>query len=453
MRSTHNLVLILILLWIIPPLSQARPERLEQWKSRYPGSTLPERLERATGSACTLCHGTYGFAWNDPGNAYREFLHIMAHSGKPFQEALEIADVTDTDGDGVPSGTEILMPRPDGVGYHPGLVGDQGVDPTGITGAEAVSGSLETPPMTRDLAVDPPMLDFGYIPLGKTATRPLTVRNNGTSPVYVARIGLLATLPLGFSLPSLPPLPAFLDPGESFTFPVQYQAGMPGYFYQSLAWLELGTGGAGAARATVLLRGRGGAGKALLSSPALNSGPVEVGLDARLELDLDNVGDSALRLYNPRLEGPGAAFFRLEWDAAPKKTLGADFSTTFAFVFKPEREGPAEAVFKLAGDDPESPELAVSLAGEGRWRVTPGDSNRDGALDLSDAVKILINLFVNGEGKCPEAQDADDSGAVEVTDAIFLLSYLFLQGPAPEICPFDATPRYLGCQEPALCIQ
>ncbi len=116
-------------------------------------------------------------------------------------------------------------------------------------------------------------------------------------------------------------------------------------------------------------------------------------------------------------------------------------------------EGPAEAVFKLAGDNPESPEVAVSLAGEGRWRVTPGDANRDGALDLSDAVRILLSLFACGERACPEAQDADDSGAVEVTDAIFLLIHLFRQGPGPQICPFDASPRYLGCQEPAPCIQ
>ena len=56
-----------------------------------------------------------------------------------------------------------------------------------------------------------------------------------------------------------------------------------------------------------------------------------------------------------------------------------------------------------------------------------GDSNRDGHVDLSDAVYTLGYLFLGGPAPaCADAADADDSGLVEITDSIRLLGTLFL---------------------------
>jgi hypothetical protein len=83
-----------------------------------------------------------------------------------------------------------------------------------------------------------------------------------------------------------------------------------------------------------------------------------------------------------------------------------------------------------------------------------GDADADGALDLTDAVRILLHLFQGGAAPpCAEAADADDGGTVSLTDAVFLLSFLFrgaspppLPGPPGGPCAAGSgEPPFLGC--------
>ena len=56
-----------------------------------------------------------------------------------------------------------------------------------------------------------------------------------------------------------------------------------------------------------------------------------------------------------------------------------------------------------------------------------GDSNRDGRVDLSDAVYTLGYLFLGSPmPECDDAADADDSGLINITDPIRTLGTLFL---------------------------
>ena len=78
-----------------------------------------------------------------------------------------------------------------------------------------------------------------------------------------------------------------------------------------------------------------------------------------------------------------------------------------------------------------------------------GEVNRDGHIDLSDGVAILLVLFAGQTTSCEDALDSDDNGALEITDAIRLLQFLFLGGQAPP-APFpgigeDPTPDDLTC--------
>jgi hypothetical protein len=70
-------------------------------------------------------------------------------------------------------------------------------------------------------------------------------------------------------------------------------------------------------------------------------------------------------------------------------------------------------------------------------RFIRGDFNLDGAVDISDAVRILRHLFAGAPSTCLDAGDVDNDEALTVTDAIRLLDYLFRQGQAPE----DPFPR------------
>jgi hypothetical protein len=78
-----------------------------------------------------------------------------------------------------------------------------------------------------------------------------------------------------------------------------------------------------------------------------------------------------------------------------------------------------------------------------------GDSNRDGAIDLSDPIATLAHLFSGRLAICQDAADVDDDGSISISDAISALRFLFLEG-TPPAAPFplrgrDVTDDALGC--------
>ncbi len=86
-----------------------------------------------------------------------------------------------------------------------------------------------------------------------------------------------------------------------------------------------------------------------------------------------------------------------------------------------------------------------------------GDSDGDGKLSLTDAVRALNWLFLGAAAPtCLDAADTDDSGVVNISDPIQVLQFLFLGGgapapPGPEECGRDGgvdgleTCRYEKC--------
>jgi hypothetical protein len=51
---------------------------------------------------------------------------------------------------------------------------------------------------------------------------------------------------------------------------------------------------------------------------------------------------------------------------------------------------------------------------------------------LTDAVAVLSVLFLGAPPlECADAGDVDDDGALGLTDAVVLLLHLFVSGPAP----------------------
>lgn len=78
-----------------------------------------------------------------------------------------------------------------------------------------------------------------------------------------------------------------------------------------------------------------------------------------------------------------------------------------------------------------------------------GDTNRDGEVDVSDAVKILLYMSKGLELKCRDAADVNDDGRIDISDPSYLLNYLFKGGPQPS-APFpgpgnDLTADNLDC--------
>lgn len=79
-----------------------------------------------------------------------------------------------------------------------------------------------------------------------------------------------------------------------------------------------------------------------------------------------------------------------------------------------------------------------------------GDSNADGAFDLSDPIHLLDFLFLGGPPPpCRDAADAGDDGELTIASAVYSLGALFAGGglpPAPHpACGADETEDPLGC--------
>ena len=80
-------------------------------------------------------------------------------------------------------------------------------------------------------------------------------------------------------------------------------------------------------------------------------------------------------------------------------------------------------------------ELPHDVFRVGSSHFVRGDCDRSGAMNLSDAIRLLEGLFFQHPMGCLDACDVDDSGAVTVSDAIHCLSALFL-GSDPPSAPY-----------------
>ena len=141
------------------------------------------------------------------------------------------------------------------------------------------------------------------------------------------------------------------------------------------------------------------------------------------------------------------------------------FQSAQAFSFGPQLN--PGAIDLGAADFDRDGDIDLAAAGEGRLtffvNATPavrrfrrGDSDANGAFDMSDAVGVLNFLFNAGASPpCRRAADANDDGEVTIGDPVRVLTFLFSGGrPLPEPfaeCGRDATLDRLTCVNFAPC--
>jgi hypothetical protein len=75
------------------------------------------------------------------------------------------------------------------------------------------------------------------------------------------------------------------------------------------------------------------------------------------------------------------------------------------------------------------------------WSAEPGDANRDGKVNLADAITILSHLFHKAYLPCPGAAKVNGDSDLNLADAVYLLRFLFAEGPPlPASGPRDCAP-------------
>jgi hypothetical protein len=81
-----------------------------------------------------------------------------------------------------------------------------------------------------------------------------------------------------------------------------------------------------------------------------------------------------------------------------------------------------------------------------------GDVNDDGALDMTDPVRIFEFLFLGASRPgCHRTADTNDNGTIDLSDGVYALNYLFSGGPAIRApfpaCGTDETTDVLDCDQ------
>jgi glucose/arabinose dehydrogenase len=154
--------------------------------------------------------------------------------------------------------------------------------------------------------------------------------------------------------------------------------------------------------------------------------------------------------------GEGNQTLGFTWRVTPSAAASIDDpnlgTTTIRF------SSPGNYVVRVTvtdGEDSATARLDVTVAA-GLAAFDRGDSNSDGAIDISDGISTLLALFVGTQLLvCDSAADVDDNGKVEITDAIATFGYLFLGGvpPRPPFagCDSDPTPDDLECATQPSC--
>jgi len=66
-----------------------------------------------------------------------------------------------------------------------------------------------------------------------------------------------------------------------------------------------------------------------------------------------------------------------------------------------------------------------------------GDMNHDGAIDITDLIRLVNYMFQEGTiPECPEEGNVDGEGGVmDIVDLIYLVTYMFQEGPLAPPCP------------------
>jgi Abnormal spindle-like microcephaly-assoc'd, ASPM-SPD-2-Hydin len=216
-------------------------------------------------------------------------------------------------------------------------------------------GKQEVRSIQDAIAVDPPLIDFGDVALGREERRPVNVRNDGVSTTTVESIPGATPTP-DFEVVGLP---LTVRPGEAIPVELRFH---PTTLGSSSSRFEFGTA-LTATRENVDVQGHAVRGLAQLSAQSLDFGDAVLGKTISLEFNITNNDGHAVT--DVRIDAPagadGAAFQPSQLGTI---TLVSEQSITVRVDFTPAHLGPALATMQVTPCPTCSP-LPFVLSGNG----------------------------------------------------------------------------------------
>jgi Abnormal spindle-like microcephaly-assoc'd, ASPM-SPD-2-Hydin/HYDIN/CFA65/VesB-like, Ig-like domain len=195
-------------------------------------------------------------------------------------------------------------------------------------------------------------LSFGNIPVGKTATKTLTVTNTGTSPVNISQATISGT---GFSVvkgnPSAP-----IPVGQTGTIQIQFAPQSAGAMTGNLSIVS----DASTSALSVPVSGIGTPAALTMTPSSLSFGNVTVGQSNTQTVKLANSSDTNLVVSGATVTGEG---FSISGLSLPT-TLSASQSLSFTVRFHPVAAGGVTGNISFTDNEPASPQ-SFPLTGTG----------------------------------------------------------------------------------------
>lgn len=260
-----------------------------------------------------------------------------------------------------------------------------------------------------DIEIEPSLLAFGGLHVGQSQIKSFHIRNIGQRPHEVSLLEMAATQgPVAgeFRLVAgtLPALPFTLAPGASHQVDVSYepvdaQADTEQVRVESTGLRRTGTVG---------LTGQAD----LAPTPrievdplALAFGQVEVGGTKPLQLRIDSVGNAELEITEELQIEPAGAPYTLQNAPAAGQLIAPASGETVTVVFAPAATGVVPAAsLVIRSSDADSPEVRVSLSGEGVNTAVPSifvDPNPLGFGSVPRGVRASRSVLVRNDGSAP----------------------------------------------------
>lgn len=223
---------------------------------------------------------------------------------------------------------------------------------------------VEAEALDRAVVAEPPVLDFGSLPVDQQREEVLRVRNISTEPMLVEHLAL-SGVNASFQLLATPALPRVLRPDETIDVPARYSPGHMGSAEDEAIFRVASKRNP---TTPVELRGHGGAAELCISPPAHDFGRLPLGAKVTVQVSIRNCGAAnvgPLAVQELRLEpqGGGEPQFTLPPQPLPVR-LASGESLSLDVAYEPTREGPAEALLRVVTDVYTGQHGLVRLSGQ-----------------------------------------------------------------------------------------
>lgn len=292
----------------------------------------------------------------------------------------------------------------------------------------------------RLIQLEPAVVDFGHVEKSRSAAQDVTIRNIGTSDLYILETWVEGYPTFSAQAPGVDKL----APGETTTVRITYN---PAGFERAVASLVVRSNDPILPEVTSGLAGRCSPPQLRISPPAFDFGQQFVGCPLSHELELENVGEGDLLISQLGLSDANPEFRVGFADPIPLPiSLAPGARQAVVLDYRPSDAGSDEIAVVVGSNDPDRPVAEAPTYGQGRLEGHVTDHFEQVANNRTDILFVVDNSFSMVEEQATLAcnfqsfLDVMDTLEIDYQIGVITTDSPVLQGDEKVITPASLTP-------------